>query len=988
MAARTFVALDLETTGLEVGRDRITEVGMVRFTHAGVDATYDQLVNPGREIPLRIQQLTGITNADVRDAPHFNGLRLEIEEFLGQATIVGQNIGFDLAFLAAAGLTPPGDVIDTLELATLLEPQHRRQSLAALAERHNVPMPSAHRALADAETTRGVFLALDAHARTLPPALVQEVIALGEGMTWSPATLLRDIAVSNGARTGAPAPLLPSPRERRRPPVPLARPPAGDAEPGAPPAGAKRTPARPPRLGSVAAAPLDETALAVLAAGGRNQEPFGAWEERPEQVGMTRAVARALDEGGQLLVEAGTGTGKSLAYLIPVALRALATGTRALVSTNTLNLQEQLIAHDVPATRLLLRDALGDEAADALAVAPLKGRRNYLCLRRVAQERAAASRAAPAAGAPLTSAAGSAASRLLARLLVWLRTTESGDRAEFRLGPDEESAWSYFSAEGEDCLSGGVCPYVRDGSCFLLRARRAAERAHVVVVNHALLLSDMAAGGAILPAAESLIIDEAHHLEDAATQHLGRALRVTSFTDVLERLHRLGPRGADQGVVGALAAALAAAPSLAAQAELEHLRLQVPPLVATAAAAVEEFFIALRRFAEDHAREANATDERLRLTRGVRAQPAWSDIERRWEEVFTALRAVDEALAALQEALAEVATLAAAAAPAGDAADTANNWDGLGAEIAGVRATLSERCERCGDLLTRHDAATVTWLALGRRSEFAALHAAPLQVGGRLAEGLFGRRRATVLTGATLTTDNTFDYLQERLALPDAALQRFGSPFDYRRAVRLLLPTDMPTPGESGYGQALEESLIDLTLASDGRALALFTSHGALRAAARGVRGPLEDAGIVVLAQGLDGSPARVLNALRENPRSLVLGTASLWEGVDVPGDTVSLLVIARLPFAVPTDPVYAARSDEYENPFARYAVPQAIVRFRQGFGRLIRRKDDRGVFVVLDGRLLRKRYGEAFLRSLPPLALQKLPRHALAGGVSEWLDR
>ena len=198
----------------------------------------------------------------------------------------------------------------------------------------------------------------------------------------------------------------------------------------------------------------------------------------------------------------------------------------------------------------------------------------------------------------------------------------------------------------------------------------------------------------------------------------------------------------------------------------------------------------------------------------------------------------------------------------------------------------------------------------------------------------------------------------------------------------------MPGPGERGYQHALEESLIDLTLASEGRALALFTSHGALRAAARGVRDALEETGIVVLAQGVDGSPARVLNALRENPRSLVLGTASLWEGVDIPGDTISLLVIARLPFAVPTDPVYAARSDQYEDPFGRYAIPQAIVRFRQGFGRLIRRRDDRGIVAVLDGRVSSKRYGGSFIRSLPPVALEKLPRHAMADSAAEWLAR
>ncbi|PZC44892.1 MAG: DNA polymerase-3 subunit epsilon/ATP-dependent DNA helicase DinG [Chloroflexi bacterium] len=1032
MPPRTFVSLDLETTGLDIGRDRITEVGMVRFTRDSVQATYSQLVNPHRDIPLRVQQLTSIAPADVADAPHFNSIRLDIEDFLADATIVGQNIGFDLSVLARADLIPPGDVLDTLELARLIDPGHRTHSLAALAQRYHVAQPSAHRALADAETARAVFLALYDRAEALPNHLIAELIALADGMSWSPATLLRDIAgardrTSDGVRT------LPSPAARLRPPSPappISANPASATESG-----------KPPRLDAIAqAGPLHELALAVLAAGDRtsplvsplsngdpasndppsnnevsnNQGLVLQWEQRPEQVGMTRAVAQTLESGGELLVEAGTGTGKSLAYLIPALLRAMATGARAVVSTNTINLQEQLIEKDVPAARRLLRDTLGDEVAGAMRVTALKGRRNYLCRRRVQQERSANAPTAtspapsnPAVGVGVTSEAGSAASRLLARLIVWLQTTDTGDRSELRVSPDEESAWSYFSAEGEDCLSSRSCPYVRDGSCFLLRARRRAEGAHVIVANHALLLSDMAIGGGVLPPAETLIIDEGHHLEDAATQHLGASLRVASFTDLLERVHRLGPRGADQGVVGATRAALAAAgtriqdePQAGALiADLQAQLRDVPPAISEAAAAVEEFFIALRKFAQEHARSegagdsraGGASDQRLRLTRGVRAQPAWSAIESGWDRVFSALRTVDEALTGLEESTAELAATAARYEDPDDPSNittpsSADDLEGLAAELATVRAALGHHCERTGDLLTRHDAATVTWLDSGRRSEFATLHAAPLEVGELLADGLFAKRRASVVTGATLTVDNTFEFIQERLGLADAATERFGSPFDYRRAVRLLLPRDMPEPSDRAYQPAIEESLIELALASQGRALALFTSHGALRAAARGVRDALEAEGIVVLAQGVDGSPARILNALREHPRSLVLGTAALWEGVDIPGDTVSLVVIARLPFAVPSDPVYAARSDQYEDPFGRYAVPQAITRFRQGFGRLIRRKDDRGVVVVLDGRITSKRYGESFVRSLPPVTIERLPRHALAGSVEQWL--
>ena len=951
MAASIFVAVDLETTGLKTGRDRITEVGLVRFTPEAVLDRYSTLVNPDREIPYRIERLTGIRNADVRTAPHFGSVRLGVEEFLGEAVVVGQNVGFDLAFLAAEGIEPPGPVYDTLEIATLLAPQQRNRSLAALAAQFGIEQPVSHRALADAETARRVFLALREQVRALPEALLRELIALDETCEWPPARLLREIAAERGVA------LAPAPRAaaRSRPAPPVARQVEGE------PRQAEEPPSRPPALLEGDETPLVERALEVLAAGRRHPEPFGTFEERPQQVGMVRAVAAALTGGRHSMVEAGTGTGKSLAYLIPAALWALHRGERVIVSTNTINLQEQLVAQDVPALRTLLRATLGEAVAAGLRVAPLKGRRNYLCRRRLAQERAGQGAAVDA--------------QLLGKILVWLGETESGDRSELRLGPEEEARWSRFSAEGADCLSDRSCPYVRDGSCFLLRARKRAEGAHLVIGNHALLLSDLAAGGSALPASDTLIIDEAHHLEEAATQHLGASLGAGSFGELLDRLHRSGP----QGRVAGLSAAVRAAAGGQRKSEAA-LRLLEPlgERVEAARAAVLTLFEQLRDFCDAHVEGPSGGQQRLRLTRASRAQPDWSEIEGEWEASLARLRAVEAVVAELEAALAESGLA---------------EGESLAGECASFRAELAERSEQCGALLTQYDADRIVWLTALSRAATASLHVAPLQVEEVLAERLFGRKRSVVLTGATLCVEGRFDYLRERSGIAlaregEVDEEQFGSPFDYRKRVRLLLPEGMPGPSEAGYRRALEEALVELVLASEGRALALFTSHSALRATATAIRGPLEAADILVLAQGLDGSPARVVAALAENPRALVLGTASLWEGVDVPGPAVSLLVIARLPFAVPSDPVYAARAELYEEPFLQYAVPQAIVRFRQGFGRLIRRQDDRGVVAILDGRISSKGYGGAFLHSLPPLSVQRLGLHELGAATAEWLAR
>ena len=954
-----FVALDVETTGLDPSHDRITEFGAVRFTFTGASETYETLVDPGVPLPEAVVRITGITPALLRGAPSFNAVRLDIEDFLGDAAIVGHNIAFDLEFLARAGVEPPGLALDTFEFSALLAPSERKHNLEAVAARLGVGASTHHRALADAETSRRVFLVLVQQARALPPDLLRDLVVLGAGADWPLAQLLRSL--STAGSTG-----VPPPPPTRRPATPVPR---RDKE--ASPTLSAPLPswdAPPPSLaGETTALPSPEEqitlALDTLAFGTAHPEIFGTFEQRPEQVGMTRAVAAAVAQGRHLVVEAGTGTGKTLAYLVPAALHALREGQRVIVSTNTINLQEQVLSKDIPALRILIADAIGGEAAAQLRVTELKGRRNYLCRRRVATERLADTNT-------------TADAVLLARLSVWLRSTETGDRADLRLLPGEDSIWNRFSAESEDCLSDPSCPFVRNGTCFLQRARRRAEAAHIVVVNHALLLSDLAAGGSALPAADTVVVDEAHHLEDAATQHMGVSFSPESFQEPLDRIQRPGPRGAPVGLVPLIVRKLGTVKAGAdTPVDAADIAASLPALAARVNEALDALVELLRRFAADQADDAFGQERRLRLTAGRRAQPAWSEVEIQWEVAWDALRALDARLEALHDALEHAALYAP-------------ELDSLAADVEQLRGLILDRTEVGGRLLTQTDDAMIVWLTVSKRTGAVSLGAAPLYVAERLAEEFFGRKRSVILTGATLCTEGRFDYLRGLVGLDDADEACFGSPFDYRRAVRLLLPTAFPAPNEPGFQQAFNEVLIDLVLASEGRALALFTSHGALRGTARDVRGPLAEAGILTLAQGIDGSPARLVAELLRNPRALLLGSAAFWEGVDLPGDVVSLIVIARLPFTVPNDPVFAARAELYEDSFYEYAIPQAIVRFRQGFGRLIRRRGDRGVVAVLDGRITSRRYGGSFLGSLPPAEQRRVPAAEFGSLTAEWLSR
>jgi len=925
--APTYVALDLETTGLEPSSDAIIEVAAVKFDPEGiVQETFSTLVNPTRPIPYRIQTLTGIAPEEVAGAPPMDAVAPRLQQFIADHPIVGQNVlGFDLRFLAVAGLSHGAVVYDTHDLAVLLLPLLREYSLSALARHFDIPMPGHHRALADAQAARELFLALRAHAASLPPPILAEAARLAAGGRWPWRSFFAEVlakATPAATRTQRRAvePLLPN--ERRRP-------------------------VEPPEV------------LALLQSLRERPDILPQFEERPEQGAMAQAVAEALNEGQQLIVEAGTGIGKSLAYVLPAACYALRNNARVTISTATINLQEQLITKDIPTVQRLLEGWPSD--GRPLAAAQLKGRRNYLCLRRHLAGRQAPSLSDEEA-------------HFLLRLLLWLPQTESGDRAELRLSPAEEMLWYRFSAQNENCL-GSSCPFVLDGSCFLVRARQRAEAAHLVVVNHALLLSDVAVGGHVIPPYDDLIVDEGQHLEEEATRQLGFEAREVDLLSYLDRLQRREGRERGSGLATSVRQSVRGlAMPLGPGSHLTGLATAIGEEVERARPRLREFSEAARIFLRQHAEESGNYEQRLLLTRAMRVQPDWVTLEVAWENLRLALAAVEDVLARLHAALSDAEGLGLL------------GYESLLAETAVLLQTGQQLRQGIAAVIEREDQQRIQWLAEGGPAGIA-VASAPLDVAPVLQERLYADKNSIVLTSATLASQGSFDYIRQRLGLEEARELLLGSPFDYQRAALILLPRDMPEPGTRDYQEITHRALCELCRASQGRALVLFTSHASLQAAHTAIRGPLGQGGVNVLGQGIDGAPQQLLDALRRNPRSVILGTASFWEGVDVVGEALSLLVMARLPFSVPSEPVFAARSALFEEPFTQYALPQAVLRFKQGFGRLIRTKTDRGVMAVLDRRIKSKRYGQAFLDSLPPCQIEETPLAELTARTAAWLE-
>ncbi len=924
-----YVAIDTETTGLDVERDEVVEIGAVAFDLESALDTYHTFVRPARALPYHVQRLTGIDPSLLESAPRMSSIASELREFIGGSAIIGQNAAFDLAFLDRAGIHPSGPVYDTLDLAQLVVPTAGEFSLRALAALLGVEFPVRHRALEDANATRSVFVALLRRLGELPPWLLQDIERLALAGEWQLAALVREALAAKTGPDGGGLTVMDAIARPLELPRPLSR--------------------------SEGACEVDpEDALRCLSLAAKLTDVFPEFERRVEQEQMAVAVTNALNGAHHLVVEAGTGTGKSLAYLLPAALHAVRNRDRVLVSTDTIGLQEQLTGKDLPVVQRLLSEA-GEEVP---RVAQLKGRRNYLCLQRWNAVR----HAMPASKEE---------ARLHARLLVWLTQTQTGDRAELNLHSSFDGAWSRLSAENTGC-SQGACAFAREGTCFMQRARRRAEAAHVVVVNHALLLSDVAMQGRVLPPYSRLVIDEAHNLEDEATSRLSfRA----SEGDLGTLLERVGRRSTDRsGVVGALSDALRGSErilgpgaylagigsALAAASGRARQRLSLP-------------FKLLAGVLRDHGRSESDRDDRLLLTRAIRVQPAWSDVQIAAEDLEAALSDVQSLLDDLRTAL--------------DSGDLdLGAQEALLAETQDLSQTVVNIRSGLNAALLAEDPSLICWLERSRSTGEVTVCSAPLQVADLLRTQLFDSKETAVLTSATLSAQGRFDYLRERVGLEDAEELLLGSPFDYQRSTLIVLPRDMPEPNDYEFAASAAELLIESCRAAGGRTLVLFTSYGALNAAYDSVKPALESEGILVLAHGSDGSPRQLLAALRENPRTVILGTASFWEGVDVAGDALSLLVIARLPFAVPTDPIYQARSSLYDDPFEEYALPQAVLRFRQGFGRLIRTRTDRGVLLVLDRRIGSRKYGEAFLRSLPRCSVRELPSREVAGAIESWL--
>lgn len=940
----SFIAIDLETSGLEPPGAEILEIGAVKVENGKIVDRFQTYVKPVGNISEETVRLTGITSETVRNAPLIHAARGRFRHFVSDVPLIANQGRFESRFLDAAGdSSVKNSVHGVRELARAALPTLHDHRVETLAGHFTIHCDTPHKALADAETLAGIYLELVELLRSVSLQLKQQMLRLLQGSGSDLLPILVELA-SEGARKE----FLSSKPGGGLPDAPLFNA-GGEA------CQIQRDPSD---------EPLDVSAVCdMLKPGGCFEEGISGYEFRPQQVEMAQAVTEAINNGRHLAVEAGTGVGKSIAYLAPAILYSIQNNIRFIVSTNTKNLQEQLFYKDLPALAAILDVPFH--------FALLKGRNNYMCLNR--WESALAN---PDASFTQNERIGALP------LVLWAETTRTGDITE----NTAFNAARHASLWAKICSDPGFCRSQRcrnNGRCFANNIRRTSARAHMVVINHSLLFSDLVTENAILGEYSHLVLDEAHNLEKVAAHYLGRELSIWRVRNITDQL--CGPGTSDAGTLPALRHWIAVADPDPATVRAFDAGIK------SATAATEDLWLRARAFFEDltqhfvqqTGRPGSPYREKIRYRRG---ESTFDALTESLDPFSHALGALCSRLTDLSDWLRDLP------------GHTFVNQDEICNELGGCIETTQSVLEDLNELIAASDENAVYWLELPGREKSAdtRLFSAPLDVSEMLNGGLYEGKSSIVFTSATLGIRGKLTYFLRRAGLesmPGTRLQTLclGSPFDYRKQALVCAPRFMPSPKSAEYQDAVATLLHKLALKTKRGTLALFTSYGMLNRTYDAIKPDLRSNGVLVLGQGIDGSRTNITDRFKLEESAMLLGTDSFWEGIDVPGNALQILGIVRLPFAVPSEPLVAAHTEELEkqgkDPFLNYSVPEAILKFRQGFGRLIRNKTDRGAVVVLDSRVLSTRYGRAFLEALPVGHHAFNTQDEMIGAIADWFE-
>ncbi len=882
-----FVALDIETTGLDFKNNRIIEIGCIKFIDSRPTQEFTTFVNAGVAIPSYITDLTGISDSDIKSAPSFSEIADQLLEFIGNLPLCGHQIEFDATFISEELKRisrPPLSVqlLDTALLSRILLQPLGRFSLKAVSGFLDVKLENAHRALHDARASGEVAVSLVPRIASLPLNVRQTMAACAPGSFFK-GLLIKSL--------GSCKPLVRI--ENNRPLVSLAR------------------ISSPETFTSIEREKIGQ----IFSDGGALQKAFGSFTPRPSQKDMALQVTDSLNTQSFLIAEAGTGTGKSLAYLIPSAIWALANKCRVIVCTRTRNLQDQLFKKDLP----LIKEIAGEK----LKYSVLKGRNNYICLNRWKRL--------------LTGEAGNLSPRerfAILPLILWVENTESGDIEEQNhFNPKWFSKiWNLISAESHEC-SGRHCEYFH--SCFFQQARQKAMGSHIVVINHALFFSDICSENSFLGKNGSIIFDEAHHLESCGHRYLRVELdtnRLDLFTDMINNLVLKIGDLKDEKVIYENGKEL--------RTQLKHFRKRSQGLLTEL--------------------EGWVFSQQPNITRDYQVSYTEDAFERLLEPfVFeTTLNELIDKLHSLKQALVSH--------------PDPQRFEELESDVQACSERASQLKADFQYLISARTEDHVFWAEGNREKGWIKLCGVPLDIGGMLSDVWSSCNGALIFTSATLSISKSVAYFKSSAGLSPhdqrTAVGLFKSPFDPNQAIMGAVKNS-PEPDSPQFCDFIVNTIVSLHTEFQKNILVLFTANSMLNSVYDQLRAQKQVESGKLLAQGISGTRQNILEQFKQNQRRILLGTDSFWEGIDVPGEACEIVIIARLPFPVPTHPLTQAIARRMEkingDSFFSYSVPEAVIKFRQGAGRLIRTVNDRGALIVLDNRIIIKGYGKQFIRSV-----------------------
>jgi ATP-dependent DNA helicase DinG len=929
-----FVVIDLETTGnIPKKGDKIIQFAAVIIENGKITRQFSSLINPQKSIPVFIEELTGLNDDMVKDAPLFSEIASEVVDLLEGAYFVAHNVLFDLSFLQEeliqAGFEGYfGPVLDTVEMARILYPTADGYKLTDLAERENLTHDRPHQADSDAQVTAELLLILLNKLSRLPGRTLKLLAHLSGGLKSDIQQLLEEMLIDKDTIIEESHESIEFLNNLAMKKLPVQK----DSS----------------HIQEDYLYPASEIEKIELV-----QKGFSAFEKRTGQFFMMDGVYHSFQEARHALIEAGTGVGKSLGYLLPAAFFAKQCKCSIVVSTHTIQLQEQLIKNEIP--------LLGKMIPFQIKSVLLKGRSNYISLERFSLSLMEEN---DNYDTTLTKM----------QILVWLIETETGDKDELNLSSGGQIFWNKIRNEQTSFLKNRTWqPYD-----FYLRAQNAAKEADIVITNHSLLLSDLKADKSILPSYDYCIIDEGHHFEKQASQFFGHAI------DYLTTRLLIGQFGLyEQKFLFYQLEKLIESKAISKIPVLQTFELN--KMVSDLSYEMDEFFnlnIIYAKKMSANKKGFYRAKVRLPSEASGREQTAlYHSAERFVFLIKDVLQAINERLESL------------------DVVENSftNEQKSKIEEIVSFTNELEELYKTIQDCFLKKSN-LVKWIEFDSRSpqNVTTFYAQPAAVGTALKEKFFQVKKSVVFTSATLTVNQSFHYMLKEMGLDEADTFQLSipSPFEYKNQVRLLIPDDLPEINSVSldeYVIAISEHIITIAEATKGRMMILFTAYDMLKKTYELIKesGYLDD--FVMIAQGItSGSRTRLTRNFKRYDKAILLGTSSFWEGVDIPGEDLSCLVIVRLPFSPPDEPLTEAKcqliTEQGGNAFSDYSLPEAILRFKQGFGRLIRTESDRGIMIVFDKRIITTKYGDAFLKSIPPVPVKTGAIDELIDLIQRWL--